>query len=163
MRNSFYWMCITQWPRTIGDKLTRKEQPEEEREFSLNKTSSRLLQGNGTTGKSMGCRTRCDARGEGRNMCSWRSRYRYAEQRWGDPATAAGPAAALPVLPPRSTHTQLTDMTNILVCSLSLSLSAAAPFPSIVRVCPPSPHRTTYYSTTPPFKCRPAKTSPVHS
>lgn len=54
----------------------------------------------------------------------------------------------------------LTDMTNKLVC-LSLSLSAAAPFPSIVRVCPPSPHHTTYYSTTPPFKCRPAKTSNV--
>lgn len=114
MRISFYWMCITQWPRAVGDKLTRKEQPEEERGFSLNKTSSRLLQENGTTGKSMGYRTRCDARGEGRNMCSWRSRYRYAEQRWGDPATAAGPAAALPVLPPRSTHRH-DEQTRLLV------------------------------------------------
>lgn len=120
-------------------KLTRKEQPEEERGFSLNKTSSRLLLGNWTTGKSMGCRTRCDVRGEGRNMCSWRSSYRYAEQRWGDLATAAGPAAALPVLPPRSTHTQLTDMTNKLVC-LSLSLSRPPlPFPLLCSI-QPTPH-----------------------
>lgn len=159
MRNSFYWMCITQRPRTIGDKLTRKEQPEEERRLLVfcKGTERPVKAWDAARGVMYGGRGETCARDEAATAMlsnAWaiwqqrRARLRCCQFSRLAPLTLSSP----------------TWRTNSSAC-LSLSLSRPPlPFPLLCACVPlSSPHNTTYYSTTPPFKCRPAKTITVHS
>lgn len=138
---------------TIGDKLTRKEQqPEEERRLLVfcKGTERPVKAWDAARGAMYGGRGETCARDEAATaMLS--NAWAIRQQR----------RARLRRCHSHSAHRH-DEQTRLLV-SLSLS-RPPLPFPLLCACVPLSgPHHTTYYSTTPPFKCRPAKTSTVHS